>query len=323
MTNINKITVRVLNRNSETLVGILTSPSPESKYKKDIIIFSQVGIVTKTGMGDHLRILSDKLAENGYTTLRFDQRGTGDSQGEIDACISISQLFRKVQNGLFKNDLVDIIDWVIKEFSNYRIFLFGECGGCITSLFACTERTNYFAGLMMLAFPVLLYPIEDDDQHEKIRDFDSKIIIKIYADKILNFNSWTRLLSGRSNVRLIKQLLQSYFSRCFKKILNQLPWERSKINLNHERFNWKFWDAFQVAIKEEIPICFLMPELDNETFEFDIEFKQKVLDKENSSSRNCSVNYLPLTDHSIMFKKSRSYLLQQTINWIEKVTGDR
>lgn len=301
--------------------GILTSPASGVPVKKDIVIFSQVGVVTRTGMGDHLRILSDHLAAEGYITLRFDQSGVGDSEGELTCGISISQFFRQVQNGLFKNDVLDVIDWTLNDFSEHRLFLFGECGGCLSSILAAAVRTSRISGLVFLAMPVLLYPL-NSDYHEELRDFDAQIICKSYLEKFLNIKAWGRFLSGRSDNRLIKKFLRSLFRRYYKKALNHLPLKKAECLPEHIRFNWKFWEAFQAVIKAGITINFLMPDLDDETFEFNLEFKEKVLDKVEEYSNYCNINYLPLTDHSVMFQESRKYLLQQFLHWLA-VTGYR
>ena len=322
MLKINKQIVKILNRRGETLYCILTSPAPGTSAKKDVIVFSQVGVVTKTGMGDHLRILSDNLAGEGYTTLRFDQSGTGDSAGEISSGISIPQFFRHVQKSFFKNDTLAIIDWILNNFSDYRLFLFGECGGCLSSILACAERSNRIAGLALLAMPVLLYPLGSDN-HKEIRDFDAQIIFKSYLEKIFNPRAWGRFLSGRSDIKFIKHFLQSVFKRYCHKILNRVRMRKAEYLPDHERFNWKFWEAFQTVVKAGITTIFLMPELDNETFEFNAEFKEKVIDKVAAYSNCCSIAYLPVTDHSIMFQESRKHLLQQILNWMNRVTGDR
>lgn len=310
--------VSIRSRNGEVLYGILASPVSEKSNKKNLIIFSQVGVVAKTGMGDHLRILADNLASEGFTTLRFDQSGTGDSFGEITSGISIPQFFRQVQGGLFKNDTLDVIDWTLNEFSDYRIFLFGECGGCISSVMACAERTYRVAGLALLAMPVLLYPLGNDD-HKEIRGFDAQIISRLYLRKVFNPKAYVRVLFGRSDLKLIRLISLSFFKRYYNKALTYVRLRKAESTPDHKRFNWRFWEAFEKVIKTKIPIIFLMPELDNETFEFNSEFKEKVLDREDRGSNCWSITYLSKTDHSIMFQKSRDYLFQQLVNWLDRI----
>ena len=315
MKNNKKQVIKIPNRRGEVLFGILTSPSAEVPKRRVLIIFSQVGVVTKTGMGDHLRILSDALASEGFTTLRFDQHGTGDSSGELPSGMTIPQFFRKVQSGFFKEDLLDIIEWAQNYLSDYRIFLLGECGGCLSAVFACVEYVAQIAGLALLAMPVLLYPLESGEK--ELRDFDAQIVFKSYSAKILNPMAWIRFLAGRSDTQLIKQFLQVFFKRYRKRMSSSLTM-RKAIFPDHKRFNWKFWEAFQAIVKAGIPVNFLMPDLDNETFEFNAEFKEKVLDKEKKYSNCCKITRLPQTDHSIMFQESRQYLFRQLLGWLQE-----
>jgi len=49
------------------------------------------------------------------------------------------------------------------------------------------------------------------------------------------------------------------------------------------------------------------------------EFKEKVLGRVDDYSTHCNIIYLPKTDHSIMFQKSRDYLFQQTVNCLDRI----
>ena len=317
MQSYHKKTVTIRNRNGKILYGIVSLPVAE-KCKRKLLIFSQVGIVTKTGMGDHLRVLADNLALQGFSVLRFDQSGTGDSFGEVTSDISIFEFFRQVQDGFFKNDLIDVINWALKEFNDYSLFLFGECGGCISTILACVEKSSMIAGIIMLASPVLLYPLGTEIEIKEIRGFDAQVTFKSYLQKIFNPVSYFRLLAGRSDLKLIRQSFTSVFAKNYNSLLSLVRFRFNSGCPDHERFNYKFWDAFQKLAKNSTPIFFLMPEFDNETFEFDTEFKEKVLNNTKKFSEFCTISYLPETDHSIMFQRSRSYLLQQLLNWLER-----
>ncbi len=147
---IKKECISITNKHGEIIYGMLTQPTNE-KCKKVLVIFFQVGTGTKTGVGDYLRILSDDLAQDGFTVLRFDQSGTGESHGEISSRILISELFRFAQSGFFKDDSLAAIDWAASLFRGYQIFLLGECGGCISAMLACSERIPHISGLIMIA----------------------------------------------------------------------------------------------------------------------------------------------------------------------------
>ena len=295
----------------------MTSPVEERNRHK-IIIFSQVGIVTKTGVGDHLRILSDNLAFHGYTVLRFDQSGMGDSCGEIRYGISIPEFFRLVQGGYYKNDVLNAMSWTAKQFKGYEIFLFGECGGCISILLACAEGKLAVKGIIMLAAPVLLYPGAEGANEAPLRSFEAQVAFKAYLSKAFSPRAVLRLVRGKSDVTAIRQMCSVAVKSALARGFN-LTRKYARGTPCHERFNWQFWDAFCTVVKNNTPILFLMPELDSETHEFNLYFKPYISSVLQGHEKNCSIVYLPRTDHSIMFQSSRDHMLRQILSWLERI----
>lgn len=310
-----KEVVQITNTKGLSLYGILTRPCPENN-RKCLVISCQSGVVAKGEIGDHLRWVADRLGEQGVAVLRFDQHGTGDSQGEGERDIPVRLFFQKVQDGCFVNDTLSAIDWAVESFGDYEIFLLGECGGCISALAAGAERLKKIQGYILIAAPVLRFP-DKSSNAPQIGAFDAKITIKQYCQKIFNPESWLRFISGKSDFKLF-----------FYSILNQLAVFGRKKYLKiftctrqepeHSDFNMLFWESFKVITEAQKHICFLLPELDNETFEFNVEFEQKILDKHKKYS-NCEVVSLPHTDHSIMFQQSRKLLVSSIFNWLTKV----
>ncbi len=319
--DIRKEAIRITNQDGFSLYGIITRPD-KANNRKRLVISCQSGVVAKTEIGDHLRWVADRLAEQGITVLRFDQHGTGDSQGECEQDISVRLFFQKVQNGCFTNDTLSVIDWAVQHFADYDIFLLGECGGCISALAAGAERLEKIKGYILIAPPVLRFA--DTNSEKQISTFDTKITRKQYYQKIFNPVSWIRFVCGKSDFKLI-----------FSSFIGQLVFWRRKLFSkflsfsivipDHPNFNMLFWKSFMVIAEAKKTICFLLPELDNETFEFNVEFKQKILDRHKKQYITCESVLLPETDHSIMFPQARRLAVNAIINLINrtKTAGNR
>ena len=91
--------VRIPNPDGAAMYGVLTGPE-DGAGNGNAIILCHAGVTSKAGTGEYLRLLADDLAARGYTVLRFDQTGVGDSQGDLPDGVPIDAYYRKVQGGL-------------------------------------------------------------------------------------------------------------------------------------------------------------------------------------------------------------------------------
>ncbi len=81
--------------------------------------------------------LSRALAESGFSSVRFDFRGSGESDG----------IFSEMNVSTMKQDLLIVISWLKKEYKPSAIFLLGHSfGGMIAAL--CSKDVN---GTVLLA----------------------------------------------------------------------------------------------------------------------------------------------------------------------------
>ncbi len=307
-----KKAIVIPNRNKESMYTILSMPKTEVAEKK-FIVFCNAGLVNKSGSGDVFRLIADILSKQGYYVLRFDQTGVGQSKGEIAHNVLNKIVFRKIQSGVFEQDTVDVVDWIQGNYAGAKIYLLGYCGGCISAILACVSRINKISGLIFLALPVLYSSL--DKKSNIMREFDAWATCRLYIKKLLKPENYVRLLRGESDFNLIKGSFVS-LTRHFKK--NIYCWAfRNKDGIpDNDLFNWFFWEAFKKVMVNQKKVLILMASLDNETSEFNREFKTKVLDKREDYSKLCKLHYLEKTDHSLMFEESRNYLIKLLLKWL-------
>ena len=305
----------------DRMVGILTTPPVAARDRRATVIVLQAGLLNKTGVGDYFRWLGDDLARDGWTVLRMDQRGTGDSDGEIVADVPIDEYFRKIQTGAAKADTLEQIRWVERTVGHREIHLLGQCGGSVTAILAAAEASGSVTSLVCIAMAVLY-----SESLDKVREGDAALASKGYVAKLLDPASWKRLLSGASDYKLVtasaltmaKRFRQRIAQRVDEKlhVTEVLKRLHLRVAPDHPRFNREVWDAFPRLMKAAKPIFFLNAELDNETPEFQDELRAKVLDLKPDWARLCPVQLLPKADHSLMFQASRDDSLEKIRAWL-------
>lgn len=300
--------VSVISRSGMPMYGVVTSPTTRARNK--VILFCQAGMQSKSGVGDYFRWLGDRLALEGFHVVRFDQAGTGDSAGCVADDLPLNDFFLKIQSGVFMDDTRDWVDWCRQTFPGQEIYLWGQCGGCISALMACAEAPRGIKGLILLATPVLFSPTLDI-----VREHDALIAGKGYLRKLLQPKSYLRLLSGQSEYQLITGTVRSFLQKAKKRLLNSMESFKKEPIPGHALFNGFLWEAFREVMRQKKPILFLNAQLDNETPEFNDEFRTKVLDKRRAFSRLCTVVDLHKADHSLMLEEARQYSLEAILRW--------
>ena len=306
------VTNTVPNSEGEVMYGVLTSPAAPPSPRR-ALMFSQAGLQNKGGVGDYFRWLADALAAAGYDVLRFDQRGTGDSPGEILEDVPLEDYFIAVQSGASTEDTRAALKWLEERLPEAKVYLWGQCGGAVPSLATAADHDRDVAGVMLLALPVLYSRPLD-----AVREGDARVAGKGYLLKLMEPRSYLRFLGGKSDYRLIKAALRSVARRARRRVDRQLERFRPAAQPDHALFNDHFWEAFREVMARRIPVLCLMAEVDNETPEFNQEFKAKVLNKRPGWRRLCAVRYIPDADHSLMFPEARERSLQMMLEWLEQ-----
>ncbi len=214
------------NRNDQKLFGMLETPDPDRKKNIAILILSP-GIKMRVGPHRLYNKLSAKMVEAGFTVLRYDFYGLGDSEGEIEERV-LANVYNSIQNGRYIHDTLDAMDWMQKEYGFDQFILSGLCGGAITGLLAGYDDERV-KGLLSLGL-INVFEGGEDNFSRYITDGELESLKRGYLDKLTDLDSWKRLLSFRSDFRAIFKI----FLLPFKKILSSIQ-SKSK---NKEIRSW-------------------------------------------------------------------------------------
>src|SRR5687768_3711240 len=124
--------VRFKNDNGQVLFGTLHPPA-RPRHGLPAIVLLSPGVKMRVGPGRLYVPLTDMLNDLGYTVLRFDFFGLGDSEGELQEPM-LADVYNNIEVGRYVGDTVSALNWLAKEKGFQRFVLGGLCGGAITAL---------------------------------------------------------------------------------------------------------------------------------------------------------------------------------------------
>jgi alpha-beta hydrolase superfamily lysophospholipase len=193
------------NRVGERLVGIVEVPECPDPRVLPVILLSPG---TKYRVAPHRLYvkLSRHLAARGHVVLRFDFGGLGDSEGDVSED-NIADFHGTVQLGRYVSDTRCAMDWLQDEHGARRFILAGLCGGALTGLLTGAQDRRVDA-IVSLGMPVLL----DSSAVDHTRFLTSGEIAQWgqgYFSKLADPRSWLRLLTFKSNYRVIAKVLSA------------------------------------------------------------------------------------------------------------------
>lgn len=158
--------------------------SPTADTLRPLILLPPQGMNLRSGWNQlHVR-LARTLGQIGWSSLRWDARGLGQSAGTLDF-VSGADLFLAVETGQHLSDTRAAIAFVERELGLHSVILLGVCGGAVTAGLLAAEDPRV-AAAALVELPLL--HSRDPAQRE------GKPLWR-YRDKIMSATAWRRLLS--------------------------------------------------------------------------------------------------------------------------------
>lgn len=252
--------VEIINPDGVRLRGILHHADQDA-CKKVCLITLNTGLNDMVGWHRIQVKIARYLAGLGYTVLRFDDNGIGDSDGELDE-ESIVKIFAAIECGLFVPNADAAVAFLTNRFPGDKLVYLGFCGGGLTALHSAVYNKK-ISGIIDIGGPITLGAEEYLDKKDPWTV--SKNIHK-YKSKFFQIGPWIRFFTGRgeySNVtRSIIHYLKHIFSGAYKESPGQIDVSEAK-NLNK-----KFFQSFEKYVASKRPVLFYFAEIDSATWEF-------------------------------------------------------
>ena len=253
-----------------TLYGTLHRVPDGVRSREIGIVLINAGPTDRAGPHRLYIKLARRLSAMGYPVLRFDPRGTGESQGYCSAVVETKpmiEFFSIITQGLWVPDTRMAIDHMISQTGCRSVILAGHCGGALTALAAGHDHAAVSA-LILSGTPVTASAMTGDvaDLPEEILKRDSIL----YVRKLLRPSAWLRFLSFRTDYRVLGAVL-------WARIRDRLGTPRKDASRDRGRklSPW-FLRPFEAARRNNKPMLFVYGDSDYLWREFESNFLASV-----------------------------------------------
>jgi alpha/beta superfamily hydrolase len=193
------------------LFGMLHQPSTNRNPGIAIVLLSP-GIKGRIAPHRLYVKLARRLCDAGFLVLRFDFYGLGDAEGEVSEKL-VADVYGSVSVGRYVDDTIAAMNWLQQEYQTERFVLSGLCGGAITGMFAGARDPRVDA-LVGLAIPVIQYG-DNSMRYRYLSSGEQSQFRRGYLRRLLDWKSWLRLLTFRSDYSVIAKVFLSPLKRAW------------------------------------------------------------------------------------------------------------
>ncbi|MEM7203282.1 MAG: amino acid adenylation domain-containing protein [Planctomycetota bacterium] len=274
----------------ESLVGVLTEPVAGGSHAIACVLLNAGG-VHRVGPQRFYVKLARRLAELGFTCLRFDHSGIGDSATHSDQAGYGERSVEEARQAF---------DYLGETRSFDRFVTLGFCWGADNALrVACTDERVVGAAMAdFYAAPSARY------------------FMRLYWRRLASWRSWRNLLGGGSNVlREAKEVVRSRLKRMWQR--NDDPLEKAIVSL---RTPAAILSDFDMLADRGGKMCFVYmrgaPSFDH----YHTKYRDHLAGLE--ARRAVAVHFLPDADHLVTQLYNQRRLLELLVDWMREVARE-
>lgn len=195
------------NANGLTLFGTLHRGAAVDPSLPAVVLLSP-GVKMRVGPGRLYVPLTDMLTAQGYTVLRFDFFGLGDSEGELQERM-LADVYNNIEVGRYVDDTLSALKWLEGALGIPRFVLGGLCGGAITALLAA-QRDARVEALLSLGMTVTLASnAATPGKYVTRAVLDQRR--RGYLKKLVKPKAWLRFLTFQSEYGVIWHSMKRLF----------------------------------------------------------------------------------------------------------------
>lgn len=305
----------IKNNDGLTVYGIIHNPD---KPNGGLVVMFNIGLHYRVG---HSRLFvrqARHMQAAGFTVARLDTSHIGYSHGEMPVGRAIDT-YDSVQTGLFKDDAVLAIRYLIERFAPRKTFLTGLCGGALTAIIAASMEKRV-SGVVFIAGPVTV--TSPEYELKTMHPVDADILFSGYLRRLFSPRAWANFLTGKTSygdlINSVKTKIKDRLSRRRKDIEIPDSLTTPESENKGDIFNGVFLRAFDTLMKEGRRIQFIMPELDRATYDFDRMFARPLNEKYASFKKQYDVDRVPKADHTFSRPESSRKLFELCSEWLSK-----
>lgn len=306
--------VVITSKSGKRLFGILHTNGQDAN-PAGIVLLSP-GIKNRVAPHRLYIKMARRFAEMGFTVLRFDPEGLGDSEGDITEPLT-ADLYRSIQTGRFVDDTISAMDWMDRECGTKKYILSGLCGGAITGLLAgaLDRRVDSLLGL---GIPVVLDGSEVDER-KNITEARLEALRKRYFRRLLDPKAWSRFLSFRSDYRLIMKSLLQAAGKNKKNAPDTHVLSDAVFNhIPGSNYNPYFTPAFYRMVSSSRRLFLIFSEADRLYWEFDEKFARWFGEDLKKYASFYEVSIVKNANHIFSLKETQEEMLALSSDWLKR-----
>jgi pimeloyl-ACP methyl ester carboxylesterase len=300
------------------LFGILHRPERPRDAGAAILLLSP-GVKMRVAPHRLYNKMAARFLDLGYTVLRFDFHGLGDSEGDAPET-NLADLYGATQVGRYVGDTIAAMDWMQRTYGTSRFIAAGLCGGALTGLLAA-ERDARITHLLALSIPVILDGSNiDASRYMTAAQLESTRSGYLRKLSPANWRSWLRLLTLQSDYRTIgRALMKPLLAR-----LRPAPVEAPAAAAQPaDNTNPYFAPAFRRMVSTSRRILLVFAESDRLFWEFENKFMQRHAASLAPYADAYHVHVTKYANHIFSFGEWQHDMLEQCCRWLDGLRAER
>ncbi|BAU47908.1 hydrolase [Sulfurifustis variabilis] len=285
--------------------GILTPAEPGRSNGTGIVLLP-AGLKYRIGPHRLNVTLARRLAPVGYTVLRFDPCGVGESDGALPAG-PLRELWRTVEQGRFVDDTLHAARDLRERCGLQRLVLGGLCGGAVTALLAAALAPELIDGVLSINTAVT-FSTDTKPARRPMGRIQARHNFKGYLRKLLAPAAWARIVRGDSDYSEITRTVVATVRSC-------LGARRRPEHLSHE--NARFMESFESLERRSVPHLLIFSGNDNRWLEFQEVVLQRRLGGRLAGSAY-EIEVIPNANHELHFADWQRELEERFADWLNR-----
>ncbi|MFQ5964633.1 MAG: alpha/beta fold hydrolase [Candidatus Scalinduaceae bacterium] len=264
----------------------------ENKSRKVGVIFVNSGLHYRVGPHRIYVKTSRRLNQLGFSSLRLDFPGIGDSEGAIG----------DIHFDLFDTeDTLNAIDFFTQEAQVEKVVLLGICAGARNALMTAAKDIRV-DGIISWSLPIITDKQKFSEaklsNNEAISGVAAKRYLKGWMKKSFSIEAWRRCFSSNSNFLIIRSVLW--------KLLIE------KRGQDDKRYR-EFFKAFETFLFSRRKALFVYGER-NIVPKEEFEFKFKEISE--GKRHNCEYHIVPDGNHTFASIEAERNVIEKTAKWL-------
>jgi len=301
------------NKAGHRLFGMVHRPVKSCASGAAIILLSP-GVKMRVAPHRLYLGMADRFASLGYTVLRFDFYGLGDSEGEAEEEY-LADLYGAVQVGRYVDDTIAAMDWMQQTYGIRKFIVSGLCGGAITGLLTAV-RDQRIICLLGIAIPVILDG-SNIDFTQYITDAQLKGMREGAIRKLWDFSQWSawvRFLTFQSNYRL---MARSFFKPIIARLQpRKLATQSESRGMPADNTNPKFAPAFFKMVSTSRYIYLVFAGMDRLLLEYEKKFVERNRVELESCRSWYEIHVTKDANHIFSFREWEEDMLDRCAEWL-------